>query len=188
MRNRISSKVDPQVGRPLPLYLYMAKQCDPKKCTAQRILRSKLAFPVRSLLKPQKIPYSSIVLNPHAQQFLLGADSQKFRSLCVLDCSWRLAEKIFQLRRPGNRRIPFLIAANPVNYGKPKLCSAEAVVAALFILRQQTSVEEVLSSFRWGAEFMKLNSSRLEAYASTKTQEEMVSAETTQINLLRRGE
>ncbi|MFQ5976852.1 MAG: DUF367 family protein [Candidatus Heimdallarchaeota archaeon] len=188
MRKRINSTDDSQVGRPLPLYLYMAKQCDPKKCTAQRLLRSNLAFPVRSLLKPQKIPYSSIVLNPHAQQFLLRADSQKFRSLCVLDCSWRLAEKIFQLQRAGNRRIPFLIAANPVNYGKPKLSSAEAAVAAFFILGRQISVEEVLSSFRWGLEFMKLNKSRLEAYASAKTQEEMASAETEQINLLRRGQ
>jgi pre-rRNA-processing protein TSR3 len=179
---------DPEKHDRMPLYIFMGKQCDPKKCTAERMLRSKLSFPVQAIPKPKKIPYSSIVLNPEAPQYLLKEDGDKFRALCVLDCSWRLADKFFRLNRPGNRRLPFLIAANPVNYGKPKLSSAEAVTAAFFILGQQEHVNDLLSLFQWGDEFMKLNHSRLDAYAAAKTQEEMNQAEIDQIILLQRGQ
>jgi pre-rRNA-processing protein TSR3 len=181
---------DPQKSRklsPLPLTIVMARQCDPKKCTAERMLRRQFSFPVRELRNLKRIPYSAIVLNPIAPLFLLSTDREKFRRLCVLDCSWRLADPIFQQKRPGNRKLPFLVAANPVNYGKPKLSSAEAVVAAYFILKHSEHVSDLLSAFRWGDEFMKLNKTRLEAYRDAKTQAEMQQAENSQIAFLRNG-
>lgn len=186
MQNKINQLETAQNSQDLPLYIYLARQCDPKKCTSQRMMRSNLSFPVRSLTNPRGIPYSSLVLNPTASQFLLRDDVSKFKSICVLDCSWRQAETVFQLNRPGNKRIPFLIAANPVNYGKPKLSSAEAVASALFILGREDRTTELLSAFRWGQEFMKLNKLRLEAYSTARTQEEMTREEFDQIDFLRR--
>ena len=134
------------------LLVYQAKQCDSKKCTGMRLVRSNFSFPVRSIYKLAKIPFNSIILNPRADKFLLKSDLSHFQNICVLDCSWKLAEDIFIFKRKGNRKLPFLIAANPTNYGKPLLGSAEAVAAAFFILGLDNLGKEVMNQFRWGNE------------------------------------
>jgi pre-rRNA-processing protein TSR3 len=58
----------------------------------------------------------------------------------------------------NGRRLPPLIAANPVNYGKwEKLSSAEAIAAALFITKFEDVANLILSKFSWGVEFIKIN-------------------------------
>jgi len=73
------------------------------------------------------------------------------------------------------RALPFLIAANPVNYGKPFiLSSAEAFAAALLILGEQEQAQSLLEKFNWGAEFLRLNEEMLLAYSTAKDSTEVV--------------
>ncbi|MEM2935804.1 MAG: DUF367 family protein [Candidatus Bathyarchaeia archaeon] len=157
------------------LFVYHLGQDDPRKCTALKLGRFGL---VRLLHRVRDIPLGAVILDPFSKEAFSPADRQRVekRGLVAIDCSWVHAEDIFKLRMRGSLRcLPFLIAANPVNYGTPtKLSTAEALAAALYISGFQEAAERLLTIFKWGPHFIELNQKYLETYSRAKDSGQIV--------------
>jgi pre-rRNA-processing protein TSR3 len=151
------------------LFVYQMRQDDPRKCTSAKLCRFLLAKPVFHV---SHIPRGAIVLNPAASEVLCPTDREliRRRGLIAVDCSWEKADEVFARRFPGiNRRLPLLLAANPVNYGRLfKLSSAEALAAALHIAGFKKEAGRLMSIFKWGSTFYTLNKRLLEEYSLAK--------------------
>jgi pre-rRNA-processing protein TSR3 len=160
------------------VYVLLLKQDDPRKCTAAKIARHRLAKP---LFRIKQIPTRSIVLNPFASEVLLPRDRSlaEQNGLVVIDCSWERVQTAFAMRLPGEgRKLPTLLAANPVNYARPhKLSSVEALAAALSIMGFRDRAVRLLSLFKWGETFLTLNSEPLESYSLADSLRAMSDAE-----------
>lgn len=152
-----------------PLFVVDARQCDPKKCTAHKLKRHGLVNFVRY---PRR---GSILLNPTSEVTIsrLDAPAALGRGITALDCSWKRAQEIFKKRsaRVLPRRIPYLVAANPVRYGTPdELSTVEALSAALYILGFEDGSSQLLQKFKWGPHFADLNRDLLESYSEAGTE------------------
>lgn len=54
--------------------------------------------------------------------------------------------------------MPYLLATNPVNYGKPwKLNCVEALAAAFYITGYEDYARLLLEGFGWGGSFWEVN-------------------------------
>jgi pre-rRNA-processing protein TSR3 len=152
------------------LFVYDEKQCDPKKCTARKMLRFGLANELNSL---KKIPHGAIVLNPLSKKAISGEDAERavLHGIVVMDLSWKNIEEFPKMRKDvAQRALPLLFAANPVNWGKPqRLTSAEALGAALYIIGFKEEAKGIFEKFSWGEQFLILNKEPLERYAQAET-------------------
>ena len=139
------------------LYCLHFNECDPKKCTAIKLKRFDLIRMINGIKGHLR---NSIVLTPFAQEVISLNDRElilKF-GLIVIDCSWKKLLKISELDSDNCRKLPPLIAANPINYGKwEKLSSAEALAAALYLTNFNKYGDLILSKFTWGIQFKELN-------------------------------
>ncbi|TFG13935.1 MAG: DUF367 family protein [Promethearchaeota archaeon] len=141
----------------LKLYCLHYNECDPKKCTALRLKKHKLIKIIRNFDYRVK---KAVILNPFSPIVLSIKDKDiiDHHGLVVIDCSWK---RILSLKKipPNNaRKLPPLIAANPVNYGKwEKLSSVEALAAALYITEFSEYADFILSKFSWGIQFKRIN-------------------------------
>ncbi|MFQ3294000.1 MAG: pre-rRNA-processing protein TSR3 [Halobacteriales archaeon] len=147
---------------------------DPEKCTARKLAR----FDLAELHRTHRATPYGIVLNPHAERALSPADAELTDRLVALDCSWETAGEA-QFDLPSEHRaLPFLVAANPVNYGRPfRLTTVEALAAGLVILGNRQHAERILSKFTWGETFLELNAEPLERYATCEDSSEVVAVQ-----------
>ncbi|MFB6184964.1 MAG: DUF367 family protein [Haloarculaceae archaeon] len=153
---------------------------DPEKCSARRLAR----FDLAALHRSTRATPPGIVLNPFAERALSPADvthgsgGARRDRLVALDCSWETAEREAFDLEGIHRSLPFLVAANPVNYGTPfQLNTAEAFAGALTILGAREQAERILSKFSWGHTFLELNAEPLRRYADCANSTEVVAVQ-----------
>src|SRR5512136_1097107 len=155
----------------MPLYAYRDNSCDPRKCTVKKLEKSGL---LKIFNKISQIPRNTLLLDPTAEKALSPADKY-VKSITVLDCSWVVLDtgKVCSWRI--RRALPFLVAANPVNFGKPcTLSSVEALAAALYIIGEKDRAGEILAKISWGIRFLEVNREPLDLYAGAKDSAEVV--------------
>ncbi len=144
----------------------MFYQDDPKKCTAAKMVKFGLAKSVK------KISSNSLVLDPFSEQTLTPNDKSLVNTVVGIDCSWNLVENAFSKKFDGiKRKLPPLLAGNPVNYAKfNKLTTVEALSATLYILGFKQESLDLLNKFKWGHTFYELNQNLLEEYSKMESE------------------
>jgi pre-rRNA-processing protein TSR3 len=161
---------------PMKVIVYHAGECDPKRCTTRRLDKQGKIKMIKQL---KQIPTDALVLDPFATKAVSREDRitvEKY-GIVGLDCSWKRIDKSSPLFRgeKNSRSLPFLVAANPNNYGKPCILStAEAVAATFYIVGLKNNAIQIMSSFKWGPHFIELNKELLEAYSQAKSSREVV--------------
>lgn len=149
----------------ISLHLVHSHECDPSKCTGEILLRTGLASEV-----PEP---KGILLNPLAPEALSPEDAPlaEREGITVFDCSWNeLQRRKSFISGIASRALPYLVPANPVNFGKPtKLSTLEAFASALWILGRKDQAALLLAQPKWGKTFSALNGELLDIYASCKT-------------------
>ncbi|PNS21326.1 hypothetical protein CAC42_1105 [Sphaceloma murrayae] len=131
--------------------------CDYKRCSGKRLIRLGM---MRSLGMTQKHP--GVVISPNAKTLVSRADRPilEQHGAAVVEASWKRINEINFSRIGGKheRLLPYLIAANPTNYGKPwRLNCVEALAAGFYICGHRDWAEEVLSTFSYGQAFLDIN-------------------------------
>jgi len=157
----------------IPVIIHDKCQCDPKKCTAKRMLKFGLGKEAKTL---SAIPYGSVVLSPFSEVALSPADIvHARRGLVVMDLTWTNIDDFPKVKGTKERALPYLLASNPVNWGRPmELNSAEAVLASLIILGEKEQAESFIGRFNWAPEFILLNGSMLEDYSKAKDSSDVI--------------
>ena len=148
----------------------MLKQDDPRKCSAAKLVKFGLAKPVT------RTTSRTLILNPFSEKTLLKSDKKITNSITGIDCSWNLAVPAFQKPFTGiSRKLPPLLAGNPLNYAKlNKLSTVEALATAVYILGESDLTHVLLQKFKWGPTFFALNKNLLEDYSKAKSESEII--------------
>lgn len=169
-------------NRQINLHAIYLAQDDRKKNTALRLAKAEQLTIHKSL---KGIPRRGVILNPRCGKVFGPEDHELLiagAALTALDCSWKQIESsletINKRTRLLHRALPVLLAANPVNWGKPgMLTTAEALAASLCLLGRYLQASELLARFSWGKRFLELNAEPLTTYAECETSSELVEAQ-----------
>lgn len=158
------------------LRVFHTNDDDPKKCTARKLNRLGYAHLHTRI---REIPSRMILLNPFSEKSLSPEDASyaEKHGILAVDCSWKTAEQQFHelSKIHVSRALPFVIAVNPVNFGKPlKLTTLEAFAAAVYILGETHQAEQLTSIYKWSHHFLMMNKNPLEDYRTARTSKEVI--------------
>ena len=140
--------------------------CDPKRCSGKKLMKLGL---MRELHLGQR--HAGVVITPNGKHVVSPADRPLLDQFgaAVVECSWARTDEIDWKKAGGRceRLLPYLVAANTVNYGKPwRLNCAEALAAAFYICGHPDWARDVLAPFSYGDAFLDINASLLRRYAA----------------------
>ncbi|KAK1527422.1 uncharacterized protein CCOS01_07684 [Colletotrichum costaricense] len=142
--------------------------CDPKRCSGKKLIRMGM---MRDLHVGQR--HNGVIITPNGKHTVSPADRDLMDQYgaAVVECSWARMKDV-QWNKVGGkceRLLPYLVAANTVNYGKPwKLNCVEALAAAFYICGHPEWSEQVLAPFSYGEAFLEINGSLLKKYAASE--------------------
>lgn len=128
---------------------------------------------------------------PNAKKLLSPADNELLEQYgaAVVECSWVRVKEVPWSRIGGKceRLLPYLVAANPVNYGRPwRLNCVEAFAACFYICGHPDWATEILQHFSYGQPFLDINSQLLKRYAACQNEDEIKKAEETWLEKIER--
>ena len=160
----------------IKLYVYHASEDDPKKCSARKLSKFKLAKLETNIRKTKR---KTILLNPFAEKSISKEDREIAleNGILAVDCSWKNAENAFEYldKKNYSRALPFVVAVNPVNYGKAfKLTTLEAFAASLYILGNTDQAEKILELYKWSPHFINMNKEPLQRYKNAENSKEII--------------
>ena len=167
----------PNVRPPYRAACWDLGHCDRKRCSGKKLMRLGL---MRELHVGQKFP--GVVISPKGRHILSPADKEllELHGAAVVECSWKRVDEVPFASIGGKceRLLPYLLPANPTNYGRPwRLNCVEALAACFFICGHDDWADHVLASFSYGDAFIEMNRSVLERYAACSDEDEVKAAE-----------
>lgn len=168
-RNNARHETDEETSRSKPQFkaaCWDLGHCDPKRCSGKKLIRMGM---MRDLKLGQR--HNGVIITPNGKRVVSPADSELIDQFgaAVVECSWARMDDV-QWNKVGGkceRLLPYLVAANTVNYGKPwRLNCAEALAAAFYICGHPDWAEQLLEPFSYGPSFLEINSTLLKKYAA----------------------
>lgn len=151
--------------------------CDAKRCSGKRLMRLGM---MRELHVGQK--FAGVVVSPKAKRIVSREDRELVEQYgaAVVEASWNRIDEVPFGRIGGKceRLLPYLVAANPTNYGRPwRLNCVEALAACYYICGHPEWAESILSTFSYGEAFLDINNALLKRYMACENEEEIKKAE-----------
>ncbi|KAL1800136.1 hypothetical protein ACET3X_000478 [Alternaria dauci] len=151
--------------------------CDAKRCSGKRLMRLGM---MRELHVGQK--FAGVVVSPKAKKILSREDKDLMEQYgaAVVEASWNRIDEVPFGRIGGKceRLLPYLVAANPTNYGRPwRLNCVEALAACYYITGHPEWAESILSTFSYGQAFLDINAALLKRYMACENEEQIKKAE-----------
>jgi pre-rRNA-processing protein TSR3 len=151
--------------------------CDAKRCSGKRLMRLGM---MRELHVGQK--FAGVVVSPKARKILSREDKDLMEQYgaAVVEASWNRIDEVPFGRIGGKceRLLPYLVAANPTNYGRPwRLNCVEALAACYYICGHPEWAESILSTFSYGPAFIDINAALLKRYMACENEEQIKKAE-----------
>ncbi|SOV23751.1 ribosome biogenesis protein TSR3, putative [Plasmodium sp. DRC-Itaito] len=159
----------------IKLFMFDYKECQNKKCSCKKLYRFKKIKKVQMNKK-----FKGIVLTPFCEKYFSIDDKYTIENygLSVVDCSWKSIDLLKRIKFSNQRKLPYIIAVNSINYGKPyKLSCLESLAFCLYVCNYNKQCNDILNIYKWSVNFTNLNKELLDSYKLCNTHEEIKNAE-----------
>ncbi|VWU48724.1 ribosome biogenesis protein TSR3, putative [Hepatocystis sp. ex Piliocolobus tephrosceles] len=159
----------------IKLFMIDYHECQNKKCSCKKLYRFKKIKRVQTNKK-----FKGIVLTPFCDKYFSINDKNiiETHGLSVIDCSWKSIDLIKKVKYSNQRKLPYIIAVNSINYGKPyKLSCLESLAFCLYICNYNKQCIDILNIYKWSINFINVNKELLEKYKLCSNHDQIKNAE-----------